>query len=89
MKAGMKSVIICVLVSVLTLGIAALAALFFGTVKFLRVLSKLEDKLITLNQKLIQEVKKFEELKALNDQQIDLANSRKSMPCKRCSYTEI
>lgn len=78
-----KSIILCIFLSVITLGIISVCGLSFGTIKFLRALSKLEKKLFDIEYKLIAQTK------ALAEIELDLTMNRQSLPCKRCSYSDI
>jgi len=78
-----KSILLCIFLSVITLGIICVCSLSFGTIKFLRALSKFEKKIFDLEYKLI------EQTKALAQIEIDLTTNRQSLPCKRCSYSDI
>lgn len=73
--------------SVITLGVFTLAGFIFGTVRFLKYLNKVEDKLIVLEQKIVEQTKL--QIKAAEQLEIDLSTNRQSLPCKRCNYSDI
>lgn len=82
-----KSIILCIFLSVITLGIATLFAFIFGTVKFLKGLDKLQRKLFDLEQVVMKKTQL--QIKAVEQLEIDLATNQQSMLCKRCNYSDI
>lgn len=78
----LHKIALCAAVALTTFAIAAIATVFFGTVRFLYIIGKLEKKVIALNLQLVQQAKEAVVLES------DLALSRQAIQCSKCNCTE-
>lgn len=66
-------------ISTITFFACTIGSIIFGTTRFVKVLAKVEARLIELNIKLIKQIKEVDDL------QRDLQLKKQSIQCKKCS----
>lgn len=75
-----KTILLCIFLSVITIGIALIAACMFGTIKFLKALNQLKVKIDAIQAKAIKDAISFE---------LDLSRRKQLIQCKKCNYSEL